>query len=158
MGRPALFLIDGTTFAISAITVFLIRWRPPLREAVQQQAESLVHGAQIVWQQTIDGFKTIVRSRLLQVALLLGFSLNLLIAPIQVLMPLFVTEVKHEGPSYFSLLVGGLLLGLISGSLLSPALARRGSALPRPGSSQLGLRWRSSPGLRSRSSSRLPAP
>jgi MFS family permease len=124
LGPAALFLIDGTTFAISAITVFLIRWRPPIREAVQQ-AESLVHGAQIVGQQTIDGFKTIVRSRILQVSLLLGFSLNLLIAPIQVLMPLFVTEVKHEGPSYFSLLVGGLLLGLITGSLISPALARR---------------------------------
>ncbi|MPZ50754.1 MAG: MFS transporter [Dehalococcoidia bacterium] len=125
LGPAALFLIDGVAFLISSITVFLIRWRPPIREPVVRLAQGWRASADNVAKQTLDGFRTIGRSRLLQVALILGLSLNLIVAPIQVLMPLFVLEVKDSGPSYFALLVGGLLLGLISGSLASPGVARR---------------------------------
>jgi MFS family permease len=47
------------------------------------------------------------------------------VAPIQVLLPLFVLNVKQWDPSYFGLLVGGLLAGLIIGSLLAPTMSRR---------------------------------
>jgi MFS family permease len=62
---------------------------------------------------------------MLQITVLLGFSLNMIVAPIQVLLPLFVLNVKEEGPSYFGLLFGAVVLGLIVGSLSAPANARR---------------------------------
>jgi MFS family permease len=123
IGASALFLMDGVTFAISAITVFLIAWRPPQR--VKEQSESWRHSVQIVLQETKAGLAVIGHQQLLQVAVLLGLSLNVIIAPIQVLMPLFVRDVKHAGASYFGLLVAGLLVGLILGSLIAPAGSRR---------------------------------
>jgi MFS family permease len=130
VGPAALFLIDGFAFLVSAITVFLIRWRPAAREPAPRRSrigelEGWLQSAQAMIAQTKAGFRVIAASRILQVSLLLGFSLNVIVAPIQVLMPLFVVDVKHAGESYFGLLVGGLLLGLITGSLIAPAIARQ---------------------------------
>ena len=123
LGPAAIMLVDGVTFLVSGITVFLIRWRPPVREQVQ--SEGLIHASGIVINQTIEGLKAIKQRRLLQVAVLLGLSLNLIVSPIQVLLPLFVLDVKHADADYFGVLVAGLLAGLISGSLTAPATARR---------------------------------
>jgi MFS family permease len=123
VGPAALMLVDGGAFLFSALTVVLIKWRQPPRE--RTQSEGWRHSVQIVVEQTAEGLRVIGRMRLLQVALLLGLALNLVVAPIQVLMPLFVLNVKHEDASYFGLLVGGLLAGLIIGSLTAPALSRR---------------------------------
>ena len=123
LGPASIMLIDGVTFAISGFTVFMIRWRPPPR--VVEQAESWRHSAEIVINQTKEGIAAIVRSRLLQVCMILGFSLNLIVAPIQLLMPLFVRDVKHAEADYFGLLVAGLLVGLIFGSLTAPITAKK---------------------------------
>jgi MFS family permease len=123
IGPAALMLVDGAAFLFSCLTVFLIRWRQPPRE--QTQSDGWRHSAEIVVQQTIEGLRFIAHRRLLQVALLLGLSLNFVVAPIQVLLPLFVLNVKHEDASYFGLLVGGLLAGLIIGSLIAPTVSRR---------------------------------
>jgi MFS family permease len=84
-----------------------------------------LQSAQMMLSQTAVGLGTIWRSRLLQVAVGMGFSLNLIIAPIQLLLPLFVTEVKNTDERYFGLLVVGMALGVIAGSLLAPVIARR---------------------------------
>src|SRR5439155_18777320 len=60
-----------------------------------------------------------------QVGIIIGFCLNLIVAPIQVLLPLFVRDVKHADASYFGLLVAGFVIGTISGTLAAPANARR---------------------------------
>jgi MFS family permease len=123
-GPAAVLFVDGITFLLSAVTVFLIRWRPDkMRE--QEQAQDLRHAIRIVVQQTADGLRAIGRERLLQVSMLLGLSLNAVVAPIQLLLPLFVQQVKHAEADYFGLLVGFLLGGLITGSLTAPAVARR---------------------------------
>ena len=124
VGPAAILFVDGVTFLLSAVTVFLIRWRPD-KARIIEQAESLGHAVRIVVQQTADGLKSIGRERLLQVSMLLGLSLNAVVAPIQLLLPLFVKEVKHAEADYFGLLVAFLLAGLITGSLTAPGVARR---------------------------------
>ena len=123
LGPAAIFLVDGVSFLVSSASVFFIRWRQPPRE--QEQADGWVHRMRIVAAQSVQGLAVIVRSRVLQVAVLIGVSLNVIIAPIQVLLPLFVKNVKEAGDEYFALLVAGLLLGLILGSLAAPTTARR---------------------------------
>lgn len=91
----------------------------------QRTSENIIHAAQIVAEQMAEGFAVIGRSQLLQVAVLLGFCLNMIVAPIQVLLPLFVIDIKHEGPAYYAALVTGLLTGLIVGSISAPAMSRR---------------------------------
>ena len=123
LGPAAIFLVDGVTFFISTVTVFFIRWRQPEREQVV--ADGFRHNLQIVVSQMRSGLAVIGRQRLLQVTLLLGLSLNLIVAPVQLLLPLFVREVKDAGGIYFGLLAAGMLLGLIVGSLTAPMTARR---------------------------------
>ncbi len=123
LGPASIMLFDGITFLISGVVVFFIRWRQPARSPVQ--SEGFRHSVQLVGEQMRAGIAAIGRERLLQVTVLLGFSLNLIVAPIQVLMPLFVRDVKDAGPAYFGLLVAGLLVGLIVGSLTSPISSRR---------------------------------
>ncbi len=123
LGPASIMLFDGVTFALSATMVYFIRWRQATREITP--SEGMRHSIEMVIEQMRAGVKTIMRVKLLQVALLLGFSLNLIVAPIQVLVPLFVSETKHQQADYFAFLVAGLLVGLIVGSLSSPAVARR---------------------------------
>ncbi|MGE0686552.1 MAG: MFS transporter [Dehalococcoidia bacterium] len=126
-GPASLLVIDGVTFALSGIMVFLITWRPPARHNHDetQPSEGFRKATELVITQTKEGLKVIKERKLLQVSVLLGFSLNLIIAPIQVLLPLFIREVKDAADGYLALLVGGLLVGLIIGSLSAPATARR---------------------------------
>ncbi len=123
LGPAALFLVDGATFWLSASTCFLIKWRQPSREA--EQSDGLWHSLQLVALETGEGIGVISRAKLLQVAVILGLALNLIVAPIQVLLPLFVREIKNAEADYFGLLVVGLLLGSIAGLLGGPAASRR---------------------------------
>lgn len=118
----AIMLVDAATFAVSALTVLAIRHRQQIQRT---EADGWRHAMMLVITETGGGLKTIMRSRLLQVAILLGFSLNLTVGPIEVLLPLFVRSVKHADASYYGLLVAGFLLGIIGGSLAAPANARR---------------------------------
>jgi MFS family permease len=124
-GPASIMLIDGITFGISGITVFLIKWRQPIRAAVEVTAENFRDAVGLVLAQTREGLQSIGRERLLQLSILLGFSLNLIVAPIQVLLPLFVRDVKVAEADYLTLLVAGLLVGLILGSLAAPFTAKR---------------------------------
>jgi MFS family permease len=122
-GPAALMLVEGVGFLISTASVLWIRYRqvraePPPRLGLVQAFHAVV-------EETGQGLNRIMGTHLLKVAILLGFTLNLLIAPIEVLMPLFVLNVKDAGADYFALLVAGLLAGLILGSLTGPALSRR---------------------------------
>lgn len=123
IGPAAIVLGDGVTFLVSGICVFFIKYRSPPREPVESKSFRMVLSEVIV--QTGEGMKSIASKRLLQVAVFLGLALNMIVAPIQVLLPLFVRQVKHGDASYFGILVGGLLLGLITGSLIAPQVSRR---------------------------------
>ena len=128
LGPAALFLVDGVTFAVSAVAVLFVKWRQPPRD--REVGENVYHSMQLVLQQSATGLAAIGRSRLLQVCVLLGLALNVVIAPIQLLLPLFIVNVKGlaltgSGASYYGVLAAGLILGLLTGSLLAPAAARR---------------------------------
>jgi MFS family permease len=123
LGGAAIMLIDGVTFFVSTVSVFLIGWRQPQRD--QTPAEDWRENVRKVFSEMKEGLGVIGRQRLLQVSLLLGLCLNVVVAPVQVLLPVFVLTVKDTGESYFGLLVAGLLFGLVTGSLTAPQTARR---------------------------------
>jgi len=123
LGSETIILADGVTFLISGITVTLIGWRQPPRHL--QQAAGWSERIRQVLRETRAGISVIKRTRLLQVTLLLGFALNLVVAPIQGLLLIFVRVVKGAPDTYFGLLAAGFVSGLIAGSLIAPALSRR---------------------------------
>jgi MFS family permease len=123
LGGAALMTMDGVTFGISAVTVFAMAYRQPIVESAASMGFVQALGG--VVDETKAGLKRIMETHLLKIAIILGFALNLIIAPIQLLLPLFVQDVKHAGADYFGLLVAGLLIGSIAGALLAPANTRR---------------------------------
>jgi MFS family permease len=123
LGASTIIIIDGVTFAISGLTVFMIRWRQPKREI--ERADGWRQQMRLVSRETAAGIAVIRRVRLLQVAILLGFSLNLVVAPIQTLLPLYVFEVKDQPQAYFGLLALSFIVGLLIGSLLAPGVSKR---------------------------------
>ena len=122
-GSGTIILADGVTFLISGASVLLIKWRQPRRQL--ERADGWDEQMRLVYRETRDGIRVIRRVTLLQVTLLMGFSLNLVVAPIQALLPPFVREVKGQPDTYFALLAAGFVSGLILGSLLAPVLSRR---------------------------------
>jgi MFS family permease len=123
IGPAALMVVDGLSFLISAATVSWIGYRQPKVAAAPSMG--LLQAFYGVVEETGEGLRRIMQTHLLKVAVVLGFSLNVMIAPIEVLLPLFVVNVKKAGTDYFTLLVAGLLIGLIVGSLTAPANSRR---------------------------------
>ncbi len=123
IGDSTIILADGVTFLISGITVFFIKWRQPRREVMQ--VEGWRDQLRQVIVETKEGIAVIRAVRLLQVTILLGFCLNLVVAPIQTLLPLFVIDIKEQTKTYFGLLGAAFIVGLIIGSLVAPAVARR---------------------------------
>jgi MFS family permease len=124
-GPASIMLIDGITFGISGFTVFLIKWRQPIRTSVEITSEGFRQSAGLVLHQTKEGLQSIGRARILQLLILLGFALNLIVSPIQVLLPLFVRDVKMAEADFLTILVAGLLVGLITGSLAAPFTAKK---------------------------------
>ena len=122
-GAGTIIVADGVTFLISGITVFFIVWRPQPRE--RGPSENLQQGMAQILVEMQQGISVIARTRLLQVTLLLGISLNLVVAPIQALLPIFAREVKDVAQGYVGALVAGFVPGLILGSLIAPALSRK---------------------------------
>jgi len=123
LGAATIIIIDGVTFAISGLTVFMIRWRQPKRivERVEGWRQQLAQ----VYRETSEGITVIRTVRLLQVTILLGFALNLVVAPIQTLLPLYVFDVKEQPQAYFALLALTFIVGLLVGSLAAPAISKR---------------------------------
>lgn len=122
LGAGTIIIADGVTFLISGITVFMIRWRPSPKE--RTQPENLRQGVSQVLFEMKQGIDVIGRIRILQVTLILGIILNVVVAPIQALLPIFVREVKGVSTAYFGALVAGFIPGLLLGSLIAPALSR----------------------------------
>ncbi len=123
LGAGTIIIADGVTFLISGLTVFLVQWRPPPR--AHRNAENWHQALRSVFVEMKQGIQVIAHVRILQVTLLLGISLNLVVAPIQALLPIFVQEVKGVTQGYFGALVAGFIPGLIIGSLIAPALSRK---------------------------------
>jgi DHA3 family macrolide efflux protein-like MFS transporter len=123
LGNGTILLADAVTFMFSGLTVFLIKWRQPPR--VFEPVDGWSSRVDLVVSETREGFGVIRRVKLLQVTLLLGFSLNLVVAPIQGLLPIYVRVVKDQPNAYYGLLAAGFVTGLILGSLLAPQVSRR---------------------------------
>ena len=72
LGASTIIIVDGVTFAISGLTVFMIRWRQPKR--IVERAGGWREQLRQVSRETAEGIGVIRAVRLLQVTILLGFS------------------------------------------------------------------------------------
>ena len=118
---------DGTYYVISALfflSVLLTGLLPKLKGAAQRAKSSMTGdiGA---------GLSYIRRSPLVLVLMVTGLTTALFAIPFRMLMPIFVVEIYDRGPEAMGLLVSGLGLGSLAGSLVIAGLGawRRGPML-----------------------------
>lgn len=111
LGVGVALLLDAATFAVSVLTLWLIRTRPASRAA---DATS----AQAVWQSIREGLRYAWEHPTLRPLLVLLAAMNLLIAgPLVVGVPVLANQRLAEGAAAFGIIMGayagGNLLGIV---------------------------------------------
>ena len=114
------FVISALFFASVLLTGLLPKLKGPARRARSSMAEDI--GA---------GLSYVRRSPLVLVLMFVGLATALFAMPFRMLMPIFVVEIYERGPEAMGLMVSGLGLGSVAGSLCIAALGawRRGPML-----------------------------
>lgn len=126
-GIGAALLFDAATFAVSLVTLWLIRPRAHVAEAHPSILESIREGIRFVW--SSPGMRAVV-------AVSLGANL-FIVGPFEVGMPYIAYSRLPEGAAAFGVILAafgaGSLLGLVIGSILpTPRASRFGAAVMAP--------------------------
>ncbi|MFL6193036.1 MAG: MFS transporter [Thermoanaerobaculia bacterium] len=129
IGAPLLFLFDGLSFLVSAVSSMFIRLpetkreRPPAanwREVFRGFLRETGEGFHYVWQHR--GMRDFLFSLSL---------INFLLMPVTVLMPFYVTQYLHKGSGWYGFLMSSISVGAVAGFLAAGALQLRGAARAR---------------------------
>ncbi len=126
LGAPLLFLVDGTSFVLSAGSETFMRIpqrlpaeRPALRDVAREYLSDTGEGLRWIWERV--GMRTFV---------LTTTAVNFFFTPIAVLLPFYVTDQLGRGAAWYGFLLAALSLGAILGLVLTGTLrlAGRGRA------------------------------
>jgi MFS transporter, DHA3 family, macrolide efflux protein len=124
VGAPVLFMIDGLSYFVSAVSAMFIRLpertreRKPAksgREAFGEFLDELKEGFRYVWK--LKGFRNFLGAASL---------MNFLTMPIVVLFPFFVRIYLGKGAAWYGFLMAAVSIGTVCGFLLSSVLRLKG--------------------------------
>lgn len=111
-------LIDGATFVISGFTAIFARMG-----YTTEAKESLTFKKFL--SELFDGFHTIKSNVLILINIILGCLVNILLAPFNVLMPVYSDKVLHAAEQGYSIMGIAIMSGTILGSLILGQLGHR---------------------------------
>ena len=114
LGAPVLFVIDGVTFLLSALSESFINLPPPERK--EEEAGSAWDGYR---RDLVEGLRYVWGHRGMRDFLVLAAAVNFFAMPILVLLPFLVSDNLGRGAEWYGFLLAGFGLG----SLLGYALA-----------------------------------
>lgn len=118
LGAPLLFLIDGITYLVSAVSESFIDipYRPP------QDSNSAETKYRRYRRQIIEGFRYIWGRPGLRTLVFAAAILNFFLLPILVLMPFYVEDFLRSTPDWYGFIVAGFGAGALLGYLWAGAL------------------------------------
>lgn len=138
IGVGPLFVVDAVTFLISVGAIWLMRVDPAVSNPAAAQraatgasaADATAGAAQASrtrkWVADLgEGLRFIRSQPAMLIVIPLVMLLSFLVAPFAVLLPAWVTDVLHAGPSTFGLLETAITAGMIAGSLVVGLAAAR---------------------------------
>lgn len=122
LGVSGAFLLDAASFLVSALGAAFIRAdtrpsseRPPSADSALRQ-----------WAREFSvGVRTLCRLRLILWMSLVAMALNLLLSPIEIILPVLVKQQRGLPPWFYGGLVSSVSLGSIIGALLLGRICRR---------------------------------
>jgi MFS family permease len=129
LGAPMLFLIDGLSFFVSAVSSMFIRLPEKRRErAAEKTGREVFHS---FMRDTAEGFHYVWRNRGLRNFVLSVSVINLLIMPVVVLLPFYVRLFLHKDAAWFGFLMAAISVGAVAGFLMAGGLKLQGHARAR---------------------------
>ncbi|HEX6291759.1 MAG TPA: MFS transporter [Herpetosiphonaceae bacterium] len=129
IGTPAALLLDGLSFLIAALALWLVHFPPGLLRSSRLSA-----GA--VWHDMIGGLRFIFFTTQVLMLTALAFFINLVLSPVNVIFPFFSNTVLGQGVEGFGFLAASIAVGLLVGNLAAGII---GDRLPYTWSILLGL-------------------
>lgn len=122
LGVSGAFLLDAASFLVSAVGAALIQADTrPAAERLPSTDSALRQWAK----EFSTGVRTLCRLRLILWMSLVAMALNLLLAPIEIILPVLVKQQRGLPPWFFGGLVSSVSLGSIIGALLLERICRR---------------------------------
>ncbi len=129
LGAPMLFLIDGLSFFVSAVSSMFIRLPEKPRERAAEKTGREVFNS--FMRDTAEGFHYVWRNRGLRNFVLSVSVINLLIMPVVVLLPFYVRLFLHKDAAWFGFLMAAISVGAVAGFLMAGGLKLQGHARAR---------------------------
>lgn len=124
LGPIVLFGFNGFSFAVSVVSLLLLRVTEPPR-AARQAAAGLGAAVGALWRDVAQGQRTIWGSPFLRRALPITVIVNFALAPVNLLDVAWVRQVLHLGAFVYGLFGMAILVGMLAGSALASVVARR---------------------------------
>ncbi len=138
IGAPFLFLVDGATYVVSAISLLFVRVRDL---GLRNQSVGGQGGQPGFWTQWLEGVRVIVRSSLLVRIILSAVVVNAAVAPFDIMMTAWIKGTLHGTALSLAYVNAAFFSGIIGGGLMLGPLTRVLSfrALIMAGLSWLGV-------------------
>lgn len=114
-GAPMALLIDGVTFLLAAVAVWLVRF------PAEALSENRLAVRQIV-RDLGDGFRYILDSSSVLGLTAVVFVSNLILSPVNVIFPVYSRDVLQQGVDGFGFLASSLAVGYLLGSVAAGTL------------------------------------
>lgn len=124
LGPVLLFGFNGVSFAVSVVSLVLLRLSSP-PPPVRSDGAGLGAAAGALWRDIVQGQRTILKSPFLRSALPIVVAVNFALAPINFLDVAWVRQVLHLGAFVYGLFGVAIVVGLLVGSVATPMIAPR---------------------------------
>lgn len=124
LGPVVLFGFNAASFAVSVLTLFVLRLAPaPVR--ARTAAAGTLASARSLWADIVQGQRTIWGNAFLRRSTPITVLVNFALVPISVLDVAWVRQVLHMGAFVYGLFGAAILVGMVAGSVLSGVVAAR---------------------------------
>lgn len=128
-GAPIALLLDGLTFLISALALCFVHFPPALLQTASLEARQVLRDM-------ISGLRYIFLTQEVLSLTILGFFINLVLSPVNVIFPIFSKDVLGGGVKGFGFLASAIAAGMLLGSVVAGVV---GDRLPHTRAILIGL-------------------
>jgi DHA3 family macrolide efflux protein-like MFS transporter len=111
-------LIDAISFVVSAFTAMIATIEKVISSKEQLNFKVFFH-------ELFDGFRIIKSNTLIFINIIMACMINILLAPVNVLMPIYSDKILNAGERGYSIMGIGIMVGTLLGSLLLGQLGHR---------------------------------
>lgn len=129
LGAPLLFLVDGISYVLSALSESWIRL--PQRHVESPPSHRRWDSVRSYLSDTAVGFRWFWGWKAMRTFVLTATGVNFLFAPVLVLLPFYVTDVLGRDADWYGFLLSSISLGSLVGLMIAGSFRLKGKARAR---------------------------